>query len=95
MFLEMEVNYHDMRFIEIDNSNPDETFAIKPDEKYYIRQIKKHWYSRWKTVVKRNTHIAILFSESEIRDLWHGSAFMRVSIGNGTSSWKWTDYSLF
>ena len=95
MILEYVDDFCAMRFVEIDNSIPDETFTIKPDEKFYIRQIKKHWYSQWKTTVKRNTHIAILFSESELKDLWHIGSFIRVSIGDGTSSWKWTDYELF
>ena len=94
MRLEQEVDYCEQRFIQIDTNLSDERFCIKPDTKYYIRQIRPHWYSTWKTVVRKDNNSVVIFSEDEIKTLWHGNRYMTVSIGDGTNAWKWTDYAL-
>ena len=78
---EASIDYYDTRFIKI-------------DEETYIRQIKPHWYSSWKIVVKKNSKRPIIFKRNEVKSFSKGGYFEYCSIGDGSGAWKWDKYDL-
>jgi hypothetical protein len=78
---EASIDYYDTRFIKI-------------DEETYIRQIKPHWYSSWKIVVKKNSKRPIIFKRNEVKYFWHGRCIETCDIGDGSAAWKWDKYDL-
>ena len=81
MIREASIDYYDTRFIKI-------------DENTYIRQIKPHWYSSWKIVVKKNSKRPIIFKRNEVKSFSKSGYFEYCSIGDGSSAWKWDKYDL-
>ena len=60
----------------------------------YIRQIKKHLFSKWKTCVDKKTKQPLIFTKKELDSYWAGKATECINLGIDGNQDKWTKYDL-
>ena len=81
MIQENNKNYYKSRFINL-------------DEMTFIRQIKPSRWSSWKLVVNKENDQLIIFSRYEVENFHEYRTFETSFIGDGSLSWKYTNYVL-